>query len=377
MANEFFPELKGRFAFGCMRLPMNGKDVDIDHFCKMVDYYLDAGFNYFDTAHGYLEGKSETAIAEALVKRHPRDKFLIANKLTDVYFEKQEDIIPFFEKQLAWCGVDFFDFYLMHDQEKRNYDKFQKCKAFETALELKKQGKIKHLGFSFHDKVDHLERILNDHPEVEFVQIQFNYLDYDSEDVQSGKLYEVCEKYNKPVFVMEPVKGGKLAMLPDNVKSIFDKLGSDASYASYAVRYALNFPNNVLVLSGVSDIDQMKDNCASMKDPKPLKDSEEQAIAQAVAEFKNLKLVDCTGCSYCVTHNECPKNINIPQVFSIYNDMKIFDGWKKEGRAFYQRVVATYSGVASDCIACGACKDVCPQHLDIPKLLEDASKELE
>ncbi|MCQ2752609.1 MAG: aldo/keto reductase, partial [Coriobacteriales bacterium] len=176
------------------------------------------------------------------------------------------------------------------------------------------------------DTVDHLERILNDHPEVEFVQIQFNYLDYGSEDVQSGKLYEVCKKYNKPVFVMEPVKGGKLAMLPDNVKKIFDELGSDDSYASYAVRFALNYPNNVLVLSGVSNVEQMKDNCVSMKDPKPLTSEEEHVIKKAVAAFKNLKLVDCTGCSYCVSHNECPKNINIPQVFSIYNDAKIFDG---------------------------------------------------
>lgn len=326
MENKFFPEIKGRFAFGCMRLPMNDKEVDIDQFCQMVDTFLDNGFNYFDTAHGYLGGKSELALRDGLVKRHDRDKYLIANKLSDAYFKTQEDIIPFFNKQLELCGgLDYFDFYLMHDQESRNYKQYQECRAYETALELKKQGKIKHLGFSFHDKTDLLEQILNDHPEVEFVQIQFNYLDYDSDNIQSGKLYEICKKYNKPVFVMEPVKGGKLAMLPQNIKEIFDALGNNnASYASYAVRYALDFPKNALVLSGVSSIDQMKDNCSSMKEPLPLTDSEKHAINSAVKKFADLKSIDCTGCTYCITHNKCPQNINIPMLFSCFNDKNIF-----------------------------------------------------
>lgn len=341
----------------------------------MVDYFLDSGFNYFDTAHGYLEGKSELALAEALVKRYKREEYLIANKLTDSYFNKEEDIIPFFEKQLECCGnLDYFDFYLMHDQELRNYDKFQKCHAYEIAHELKKQGRIKHFGFSFHDSPELLEKILNDHPEVEFVQLQFNYLDYESKNVQSKKLYEVCERYNKPVFVMEPVKGGRLAALPNNVQKIFDELGDNAlSYASYAVRFCLDFPNNVLILSGVSDIEQMKDNCKSMNHFNPLSSEEHLAINNAVKEFLKLKMIHCGECSYCITLNKCPKGIKIPAAFSCYNDKKMFKGWKKS----YKNFLLSDSGSIDSCIKCGSCSDVCPQHLDIPSLLEKVSKEFE
>jgi len=194
-----FENVKKKLGFGCMRLPMNGKEVDYKEFTNMVDFFIESGFNYFDTAHGYLDGKSEIALKDCLTSRYPRDSYILANKLSDFCFEKQEDIRPFFESQLEICGVDYFDFYLLHAQNADNYKKYRACKAYETAFELKKEGKIKHVGLSFHDKAAVLEQILNDYPEVEFVQIQFNYVDYDDPSVEGKKVYEVCRKYNKPV----------------------------------------------------------------------------------------------------------------------------------------------------------------------------------
>ena len=239
--NQFFPEINGNFAFGCMRLPMQGNEVDHEQFCRMADAFIDRGFNYFDTAHGYISGKSETAIRECVAKRYDRSAFILTNKLTDGYFKKESDIRPFFEKQLEACGVEYFDFYLMHAQDNTNYPFFQKCRAYETAFELKKDGKIRHVGISFHDKADVLEKILTDHPEIEVVQIQLNYVDYEDKGVDSKNVYEVCERFNKPVLVMEPVKGGSLVNLPKDAKAVFDRLNG-GSYASYALRFAAGFP---------------------------------------------------------------------------------------------------------------------------------------
>jgi oxidoreductase aldo/keto reductase family len=229
--NRFFPEIRGNFGFGCMRLPMNGEEVDHAEFCRMADAFIAAGFNYFDTAHGYIKGKSETAIAACVSSRYPRERFLLTNKLTEPYFEKQEDIRPFFMQQLALCKVDYFDFYLMHAQNKKNYQKFKRCRAYETAWELKQEGYIRHLGLSFHDKAEVLDMILNEHPEIEFVQIQFNYLDYESDEVEGRKVYEVCEKHQKPVMVMEPVKGGSLVKLPEEADRILRDLNGAAMRA--------------------------------------------------------------------------------------------------------------------------------------------------
>ena len=214
----YFDEVKKNFGFGCMRLPMieNGKAVDIEQTKKMVDTFIEQGFNYFDTAHGYLEGKSELALKECLTSRYKREEYILTDKLTMTYFNKQEDIRPFFESQLEACGVEYFDFYLMHSQSKDTFEHFKKCRAYETALELKKEGKIHHFGISFHDKAEVLEEILREYPQIEVVQIQFNYLDYEDSAVQSRKCYEVCRRYNKPVIVMEPVKGGNLVNLPDD-----------------------------------------------------------------------------------------------------------------------------------------------------------------
>ena len=223
--------IKKNFGFGCMRLPMKDGEVDTEEFSRMVDTFLENGFNYFDTAHGYLGGKSETAVRTCLTSRYPRDRYILTNKLTNFFFQKQEDIRPFFESQLAACGVDYFDFYLMHAQGTDNLAYFKKHRAYETALELMAEGKFRHFGISFHDRAEVLEQILTEYPQIEVVQIQFNYVDYDDPAGESRKCYEVCQKYGKPVIVMEPVKGGNLANLPEDAKTILEELhgGSPAS----------------------------------------------------------------------------------------------------------------------------------------------------
>ena len=259
-------KIKKNFGFGCMRLPMKDGEVDTEQTCRMVDTFLENGFNYFDTAHGYLNGKSETALKACLTSRYSRDRYVLTNKLTNFFFKKQEDIRPFFQSQLEACGVDYFDFYLMHAQGADNFAYFKKCRAYETALELKAEGKIRHFGISFHDRAEVLEQILTEYPQVEVVQIQFNYLDYEDPAVESRKCYEVCRKYGKPVIVMEPVKGGTLANLPEEAKAVLDGL-KGGSPASYAIRYAAGFEGMLMVLSGMSSMEQMEENIGFLTIP--------------------------------------------------------------------------------------------------------------
>ena len=373
--SKFFPEIHGNFGFGCMRLPMKGGGIDYEEFSRMADAFTGAGFNYFDTAHGYLGGQSETAIRDCVAKRYPRGKFLLTDKLTDPYFKKQEDIRPFFEKQLAWCGVDYFDFYLMHAQDKNIYEKFTRCKAYETAYAFKREGLIRHFGISFHDKAEVLDRILTEHPEVEIVQIQFNYVDYEDASVESRKVYEVCEKHGKPVIVMEPVKGGSLVKLPEQADAILRGLNG-GSNASYAIRFAASFPNMAMVLSGMSNMAQMEDNLSAMKDFVPVNDTEREALRKVCDIFKGLSLIPCTACHYCVEENECPKGIRIPDMFSSLNAHEAFHNWNT---AYYYENVLTGGGhgKASDCIRCGKCEKVCPQHLPIRELLQSVAKTFE
>ena len=365
--------MEKKLGFGCMRLPMNGSKVDYDEFNKMIDYYMDQGFNYFDTAHGYLNGESEIAIGECLSKRYPRESFVLTDKLTKPYFNSQEEIIPFFEKQLEWCGVEYFDYYLMHAQDRNTYQHFQKTNAYQECLKLKEDGRIKHLGISFHDTAEMLEQILTEHPEVEIVQIQFNYADYLSSSVQSKKVYEVCRKFNKPVLVMEPVKGGGLVNLPDEAKKMLDDLNQDLSPASYAVRFVASFDGMFKVLSGMSNFEQLKDNVDYMKDFKPLTDKEMETVLKIGELLRNLGGIPCTACRYCV--EGCPMKISIPDLFSCYNAKVQFKDWNA---AYYYNIYTQEGhGKASECIKCGKCEKICPQHLEIRELLTKVSESFE
>ena len=373
--SKFFQEIHGNFGFGCMRLPMKEGKVDYDEFCRMADAFIDAGFNYFDTAHGYIGGQSETAIGDCVSKRYDRGKFFLTNKLTEPYFRSQEDIRPFIEQQLGWCQVDYFDFYLMHAQDKNNYEKFKRCKAYETAYRFKEEDLIRHFGISFHDKAKVLDMILTEHPEVEIVQIQFNYVDYEDASVEARKVYEVCEKHGKPVVVMEPVKGGSLVHLPKEADQILRDLNG-GSNASYAIRYAASFPNMAMVLSGMSDMAQMQDNISAMQDFKPLSKKEMDAMRQVCGIFKSQNLIPCTSCRYCIDENECPKGIRIPDMFASLNAHEAFHNWNT-GYYYSNVITGNGHGKASDCIKCGKCEKVCPQHLPIRNLLTNVAKTFE
>lgn len=370
--NKYFNEVKKNFGFGCMRLPRKGPLIDYAQTNKMIDTFIEAGFNYFDTAHGYMEMRNESTLRKCLTSRYPREAYILTDKLSDGFFKKESQIRPLFEKQLKACGVEYFDFYLMHAQCAKNFEKYKKCRAYETAFELKAEGKIKHVGLSFHDKAEVLDRILTEYPQIEVVQIQFNYLDYNDESVEGRKCYEVCRKHNKPIIVMEPVKGGSLVKLPDNAKKVIDDL-KGGSPASHAIRFAASFEGVFMVLSGMSDMEQMNDNISFMKDFVPFNE-EEYAAVNKICDIMNAQnLIQCTACRYCV--DGCPKNIPIPELFACMNDKKQFKNWNAD--YYYNEVHTQNKGKASDCIECGKCENACPQHLEIRKLLKDVAKEFE
>ena len=355
--NTDFPEIKKNFGFGMMRLPMAGEEVDIPQTTAMVDAFLAAGFNYFDTAHPYIRGKSELALRQCLTGRYPRERYLLANKLSGGCIGKEEDLAPFFQSQLEACGVDYFDFYLLHAVGEKNDAHFTQTNCYEFARQLKAQGKVRHLGFSFHDSAAFLDRFLTDHPEMEFVQIQFNYADYEDPNVESRKCYEVCRKHGKPVLVMEPVKGGSLVNLPREALELMQ-----GSPAGYAIRYAAGFEGVVMVLSGMSDMAQMEDNLSFMADFVPLSVEEHRIIDQVRTLYQARHRIPCTACRYCT--DGCPANVPIPEIFALLNQ-------KQAGEGQPDQDYAALPVRADACIVCGSCEKACPQHLHIRRLLRE------
>ena len=367
-----FEEVKKNFGFGCMRLPMVNGEVDTEEFKRMVDHFMEKGFNYFDTAHGYLDGKSETALKACLTSRYPRESYVLTDKLSGHHFETEADIRPLFQSQLDACGVEYFDFYLMHAQNKAKLEKYKACRAYETAFALKAEGKIRHVGISFHDKAEVLDEILTTYPAVEVVQIQFNYIDFDDPSVESRKCWEVCRKHNKPVIVMEPVKGGSLVKLPAMAQKILDDLGG-GSAASYAIRFAAGFEGMFMVLSGMGDLAMVEDNCSYMADFQPLTEAEHAAIDKVCDILKAKDLIACTACKYCM--EQCPQGIAIPDLFACLNAKQLWSDWNS---TFYYESVHTAGGNrASDCVACGACEEICPQNLPIRELLKKVAAEFD
>jgi len=355
-----------KLGFGCMRFPLLNPDdptsVDIPQVCDMVDAFLAKGFTYFDTAYFYHKGISENIVKQVLVDRHPRDSFTLATKLPLSSLKEADEarMEAVFYEQMEKCGVDYFDYYLMHNVNADTYQTAQRLNSFAFAAARKAEGKIKHLGFSFHDKAEFLDKVLTEHPEVEFVQLQLNYLDWESITVQSRLCYEVAVKHGKKVVVMEPVKGGKLAVPPQEVIDLFKGYAPDASPASWAIRFAASLSEVMVVLSGMSNREQMADNTSYMENFVPL-NAEEQAIAEKAADIiRGDGTVPCTACAYCV--DGCPQGIPIPDYFAILNDSIRKPG--PDYKAMYQALAAERTP-ASKCVFCGQCMRACPQHIDV------------
>lgn len=369
-----------KLGFGLMRLPLtdpnNDASIDAETLNKMVDAFLERGFTYFDTAWMYCGFQSECAIREALVKRHPRDSYTLADKLHAGFIKSKEDRDKIFQEQLKKTGVDYFDYYLLHDVGTDHYKVYEDLDCFQWLEEKRAQGLVRHIGFSFHDHAELLDRVLTEHPEVEFVQLQLNYLDWDSEGVQSRKCYETAVRHGKPVIVMEPVKGGTLARVPESVEKMFREYSPKMSVPSWAIRFAASQEHVMMVLSGMSNMEQLTDNMNYMSDFQPL-NGEEQALVKKAVDIINSNIaVPCTGCSYCT--EGCPQHIAIPKYFSLYNaDMQEIKekAWRPQGE-YYDRLTLTF-GKASDCLECGQCEQACPQHLPIIRYLKDVAARFE
>lgn len=365
-----------KLGFGLMRLPLTDKNdptsIDHEQLCLMVDSFLKNGFTYFDTAWMYCSFKSEEAIKQALVLRHPRESYTLADKLHAAFLETKEDRDRIFNEQLRKTGVEYFDYYLIHDVGEKHYKIYKQLECFEWLAEKKKSGLVKKMGFSFHDNADVLDRVLSEHPEVDFVQLQINYLDWESEGVQSRKCYEVACKYNKPVIVMEPVKGGTLAKVAPKIEEMFKNHRPDLSVPSWAIRFTADLDNVFMVLSGMSNMQQLNDNMSYMSYPEHLSDEEHLIIKRAVSIINSSTSISCTGCAYCI--DGCPKNIPIPKYFSLYNaDRQESDkkDWTPQN-TYYQNLLSSF-GSPDDCVECGQCEAICPQHLTIIKHLKEIS----
>lgn len=363
-----------KLGFGLMRLPENDGVIDHGQVCRMVDKYMEAGLNYFDTAYVYHGGRSEKEVKEALVKRYDRDKFMLATKLPAWEIKKAEDVERVFNEQLERTGAGYFDFYLLHSiEDGSNYDTYVKYDCFDWCMKRKEEGKIKHFGFSFHGSPELLSEILDKHPEVEFVQIQLNYLDRTNPVVRSQKLYDILHERNIPIIVMEPVRGGMLAGFSPEIDGKFKAKRPDMSVASWALRFVGSLPGVMTILSGMTTEAQMEDNLGTFTNFEPLSEEEFAVVDEVTNEILAIPQIGCTACKYCC--DGCPMHISIPDVFRTINTLRRYpDDWRSKN--FYHGLLDRY-GKASDCIGCGQCEGVCPQHLPIISLMKEAAEILD
>ncbi len=361
-----------KLGFGLMRLPLTDqgdpRSIDMGALKEMVDLFIGSGYSYFDTAWMYHKHSSETAIREALTQRYPRDSYSLATKLHESYVKDGVTKDDIFYKQCEKTGVDYFDYYLIHSITDDAYESCVRKECFPWLLEKKKAGLVKHAGFSFHGTPPVLERILNDNPWVEFVQLQINYLDWDCKNIRSGECYRICESRGIPVIVMEPVKGGSLASLPARDEKLMKDYNPDASIASWAIRFVAGLPNVMMVLSGMSNPEQMKDNIATYDNLQPLNEEEKEILRKVVVNLRESGSIACTACAYCT--EGCPVNINIPEYFRLYNAAREDMAGK---RAEFSRLCKEF-GKPSDCLECGQCENICPQGLPIMDDLKDVAR---
>lgn len=370
-----------RLAFGMMRLPTLDENdesaVDYEQVNEMVDLFIQNGFTFFDTAYPYHFGNSEKAFRKAVVERYPRDSYVVADKLPLFLITSQDQLEPIFTEQLKRTGLECFDYYLMHNVSGFSEKGFLDVDSFAFANQKKAEGKIKHLGLSTHGNAQYLDSILTMHPEMEFVLLQINYLDWESDSVESRKCYEVACKHNKPVMVMEPLKGGFLADVPPEAEKIMKEYNPEASIVSWALRFVASLDNVCMIFNGASSLKQLEQNIEDFDNFTPLND-EEYAILEKVSEIINANItVDCTKCKYCV--ESCSENINIPKLFDLYNHEKRLDigNWTPVGNAYLNYSKLPGVGIASDCIECGLCVEECPQHIDIPEVMKDVAATFE
>lgn len=367
-----------KLGFGLMRLPLTDANdkgsIDIEALKEMVDTFMEQGFTYFDTAWMYCAFKSENAVKEALTDRYPRDRYTLTTKLHASYLKKKEDRDRIFEEQRQKTGVEYFDYYLLHAIDQELYSIYNEMDCFNWLIEKKKQGLVKHIGFSYHDSAEFLDQVLTEHPEMEFVQLQMNYLDWESAEVQSRKCYEVAIKHGKPVIVMEPVKGGILADVPAEVRESFAAYHPDLSVPSWAIRFVASLDNVAMVLSGMSNMEQLMDNISYMKEFVPMNAEETELVHKAAEMIKDSIAIPCTGCSYCT--EGCPMQIAIPDLFRVYNKSKRGEITDVEANEEYRQLTES-GGKARECLACGQCQVACPQHLEIINYLKDVAKCME
>lgn len=360
-----------KLGFGFLRLPRlnpeDEKSTDYELLNKMVDEYIASGHNYFDTAYTYLDGESENAVKKAVIERYPREAVWITDKLPGYKASCEEDSLRFFEESLERTGAGYFDLYLVHGLDGENYEKAIKFKQFEFVRKLKEEGRVKRIGFSFHDSADVLRNILSEQPGMDFVQLQINYIDWESEAFQAKKLMETAKEFGVPVLVMEPVKGGTLANIPGEAKDVLDGVTPGLSPARWAMRFVQQIPEVAVCLSGMNTMEQLSDNLGDME---PLTAEESLALEKAAEIIIKAVAVPCTGCGYCL--EGCPVKMPIPRYFKLYNEYKVKpdDKWKIE-----PEYLKTSKGRAraKDCLECGACSSACPQHLAIPELLKEVA----
>lgn len=370
--SDYFGKEVPKLGFGLMRLPRRGIMTDVEQVKKMVDLFMEAGCTYFDTA--YVYPGSEAAIKKALVDRYPRESYTLATKLNAFLLAPNERAAKKqFYTSLERTGAGYFDYYLLHSLMENNYTKYDKFHLWDFVKEQKEKGLIKHVGFSYHSGPALLDKLLTEHPEVEFIQLQINYEDWENPSVTARANYEVARKHHKSIVVMEPVKGGRLANPPESVQKLFKDCHPNMSCASWAIRFAASLDGIITVLSGMSNMDQMKDNLSYMKNFKPLDEEEQKIIQEAQRMLGRSSTIPCTACHYCV--EGCPKKIPIPEIFAAMNK-RLGNGQIEEAVSDYRKA-AEEGHRASDCVGCGQCERACPQHLPVTEHLRQCVEELE